>query len=221
MTWYYADAGRQLGPIEEAALDDLARAGTVRDDTLVWCEGMTTWQPHGSVRGTRPMPPLPDMPYATSPVTIGQVPMVRRYGGFWVRFVARVIDGVILGVVGLVIRAPFALTLGLSPRGFGASAIPMMFGMVGISTLLQIALGVGYEAYFLSTRGATLGKMALGLKVIRADGSGIPAGLAVGRYFAQWISAIIFAIGYIMAAFDPEKRALHDRICETRVIYEK
>jgi uncharacterized RDD family membrane protein YckC len=41
----------------------------------------------------------------------------------------------------------------------------------------------------------------------------------VGRYFAQWISAIILAIGYIMAAFDDQKRALHDRICETRVIH--
>jgi uncharacterized RDD family membrane protein YckC len=173
------------------------------------------------VRGTRPTPPLPSAPYAAAPVTIGQVPLVRHYGGFWRRFVARLIDGILLAVVGLIIRAPFAFTLGWSPRGLGPGAIPMMFGMMGFTTLLQIAVAVAYETYFLSTRGATLGKMALGLKVIRSDGSGIPPGLAVGRYFAQWISALILLIGYIMAAFDSEKRALHDRICDTRVIYEK
>jgi uncharacterized RDD family membrane protein YckC len=63
--------------------------------------------------------------------------------------------------------------------------------------------------------------MALGLKVIRADGGPISAGLALGRYLAQILSALIFGIGYIIAGFDSEKRSLHDRICDTRVIYVK
>ena len=57
MTWYYADAGRQVGPVEEAALDDLVRAGVVRDDTLVWRDGMPNWQTArrgpGSAHGAR------------------------------------------------------------------------------------------------------------------------------------------------------------------------
>ena len=53
MTWYYADAGRQVGPVEEGALDDLVRSGVVRDDTLVWRDGMPNWQPHAAVRGAR------------------------------------------------------------------------------------------------------------------------------------------------------------------------
>ena len=85
--------------------------------------------------------------------------------------------------------------------------------------LLGLVLAVAYEAYFVSTRGATPGKMALGLKIVQADGSPVPVGLAVGRYFAQWISAFIFMIGFIMAGFDAEKRSLHDRICNTRVIH--
>jgi uncharacterized RDD family membrane protein YckC len=95
----------------------------------------------------------------------------------------------------------------------------MFAGLLGLVQMLQLAIAVAYEAYFVSTRGGTLGKLALGLRIIRADGSPVPAGLAVGRYFAQWISAIILMIGYIMAAFDDQKRALHDRICETRVIH--
>jgi uncharacterized RDD family membrane protein YckC len=73
--------------------------------------------------------------------------------------------------------------------------------------------------YFVARRGATPGKMALGLRVVRTDGSKVSTGVAVGRFFADWLSQITLAVGYVIAAFDGEKRALHDRICETRVIY--
>ncbi len=60
--------------------------------------------------------------------------------------------------------------------------------------------------------------MALGLKVITADGDKVSYLKAFGRYFAEIVSGIILCIGYIMAAFDDEKRTLHDRICNTRVV---
>jgi len=259
MKWYYADGGRQVGPVEESALDDLVRAGSVRDDTLVWHEGMANWQPHGTVRGPRPAAPMPaagaetrfcsecGRPFPAAELVMvgnasvcamckptylqrmregGQAIGARHYAGFWIRFVARVIDGVLLAVVGWIIRMPLALMIGTSvalPRDPGAAlgALPLLLGLGGLMALLQIAIAVAYEAYFVSTRGGTIGKLALGLKIIRADGSPVPVGLAAGRYFAQWISAIILFIGYIMAGFDPEKRALHDRICDTRVIYAK
>jgi uncharacterized RDD family membrane protein YckC len=66
--------------------------------------------------------------------------------------------------------------------------------------------------------GATPGKMALGLKIVRPDGGPISAGRAVGRYFAEILSALTLMIGYMMAGWDSEKRALHDRIADTRVI---
>jgi uncharacterized RDD family membrane protein YckC len=263
MAWFYADGGRQVGPVEEAALDDLVRAGIVRDDTLVWRDGMANWQPHGAVRGVRvAAPPMPATPLAATPmigadsgfcsecgrpypmnqlVMIGNAAVcaqckplymqrvreggqaigVRRYAGFWIRFVARVIDAVILGVVAMIIRIPLGLVMVGPARTGDISMLPMIMGLGGILALVQIAMQVAYEVYFLSTRGATLGKQVLGLKVIRNDGSMLSAGQAAGRFFAQWLSAIIFFIGYIMAGFDPEKRALHDRICDTRVIYAK
>ncbi len=102
------------------------------------------------------------------------------------------------------------------------SALPFMAGAFGLAMVINIAIGLAYEVYFLSTSGATLGKQALGLKVIRSDGSGISPGLALGRYFAALISGpFTLWIGYIIAGFDSEKRALHDRICDTRVIYVK
>jgi uncharacterized RDD family membrane protein YckC len=110
---------------------------------------------------------------------------------------------------------------GLDRPGAGLLFTPAMIGLLGISSLIGLVLGAAYEVYFLSAHGATPGKMALGLRVIRADGGPISPMLALGRHFAMWISAFILMIGYIMAGFDPEKRALHDRICETRVIYSR
>ena len=255
MTWYYADGSRQVGPIEESALDDLVHAGVVRDDTLVWRDGMPNWQPHSAVRGLRP-PPAPPMAMPVPPaadtgycsecgrpfpmsqlVGIGNASVcadckplylqrfreggqgigARHYGGFWIRFVARIIDGVILAIALTIINIPIEMVLGIG-RGFDPTA---MLGMFGVLSLINVAIQCIYEAYFLSTRGATPGKIVLGLKVIHPDGSMLTATQAVGRYFAQLISVIPLAIGYMMAGVDDQKRALHDRICDTRVIYAK
>jgi uncharacterized RDD family membrane protein YckC len=89
---------------------------------------------------------------------------------------------------------------------------------LGVEYLIGLAIGATYEGVFVSRFGATPGKMALDLKVVRPDGGSISLGRAVGRYFAKMVSAIILGIGYIMAGFDSQKRALHDMICDTRVI---
>jgi uncharacterized RDD family membrane protein YckC len=61
--------------------------------------------------------------------------------------------------------------------------------------------------------------MAVKIKVVRTDGSKVGYGLATGRFFATWLSYLICYIGVIMVGFDQEKRALHDRICGTRVVH--
>ncbi len=218
MKWFYANAGIQLGPVEDAELDRLVGQGIVRGDTLVWNEGMPAWQPLGVVRG---------WPNAGAPAGAPPIAGSVRYAGFWIRFLARFIDGMILGVANLIIRIPLFAVLGLGMgfgRGFsrfgsGGFFAPAAIGLFGVSTLISIVLAAAYEVYFVSTRGATPGKMALGLKIVRVDGSPVPTDLALGRYFAQWLSGAILMIGYIMAGFDDEKRALHDRICQTRVIH--
>jgi uncharacterized RDD family membrane protein YckC len=60
--------------------------------------------------------------------------------------------------------------------------------------------------------------MACKLKIIVADGSRVSYLRAFGRHFAKYLSAMILLVGYIMAAFDDQRRTLHDRICETRVV---
>jgi uncharacterized RDD family membrane protein YckC len=61
--------------------------------------------------------------------------------------------------------------------------------------------------------------MLLGLKVVRPDGSPLTYWRGFGRYWGTVVSGFTCMIGYIIAAFDDEKRALHDHICSTRVIY--
>jgi uncharacterized RDD family membrane protein YckC len=260
MTWYYADAGRQIGPVEEPALDDLVRSGVVRDDTLVWREGMANWQPHGAVRGPKPPAPMPAVPIGADssfcsecgrpfpvnqlvaignasvcaqckPVYLqrmregGQAIGARRYGGFWIRFVAIFIDGVILGVIAAIVNIPLGMVIGAGSLGAASTGSMGGLGAVlaaqGLLLLLNVAIGMAYEVYFLSTRGATPGKMVLGLKVIRADGGPISVGLAFGRYLARTLDSFTLLIGFIIAGFDDQKRSLHDRICDTRVIYVK
>jgi uncharacterized RDD family membrane protein YckC len=150
------------------------------------------------------------------------LPYTRRYAGFWIRFLAVFIDSLILGVVSLIINLSFGGGIGRMSRITDASDIgPAIAGMFGLAYFLNIAIAIAYQAYFLSQHGATPGKMALNLKVIRAsDGQNPSVGMAIGRYFGYWLDAITLTIGYIIAAFDSEKRALHDYICGTRVVYK-
>jgi uncharacterized RDD family membrane protein YckC len=84
-----------------------------------------------------------------------------------------------------------------------------------------MCIGITYETVLIGKYGATLGKMACKIKVVTAEGGRVSYLLAFGRYFAKILSAMILMIGYLMAAFDDEKRALHDRICNTRVIVNR
>jgi uncharacterized RDD family membrane protein YckC len=149
-----------------------------------------------------------------------------RYGGFWIRFVALLIDGVILGIAGSAVQV---LLLGSTLRPFAQirpnatpeeslAAFGAIMGTLGLSMLVSVVIGATYEGFFVSRVGATPGKMALGLKVVRPDGSAVGLGRAVGRYFAKWLSYMTLFIGYIIAAFDAQKRGMHDMIVDTRVV---
>ncbi len=139
------------------------------------------------------------------------------YAGFWIRFLAVLIDGIILFVVDTILNFAIlgtsAARLATNPAGVGAA-----MSSIGLIWLISVAIQCAYETYFIGKMGATPGKMAMGLKVVRPDGSPVDYARAAGRYFAKILSAIILFIGYIMVGFDSQKRGLHDMICDTRVI---
>ena len=136
-----------------------------------------------------------------------------EYAGFWIRVGAWFIDYIILAIATAVVYIPFTF------MGVFSTEKPALFITIQlITTLLNFIIPAVYDTWFVGKYAATPGKMACKLKVVMADGERVSYGRAIGRHFAKFISALILGIGYLMAAFDDQKRALHDRICDTRVV---
>ncbi len=135
------------------------------------------------------------------------------YASFGTRFGAKLLDGLILWVVNTGISFVLGMAMGVAKGNPTASMV-----FLGVTVLIQLLINVSYGTFFLGRFGATPGKMACKIKVVRPDGSPLTYGRGCGRVFAEILSAMICYVGYIMANYDEEKRALHDRICDTRVI---
>jgi uncharacterized RDD family membrane protein YckC len=140
------------------------------------------------------------------------VPLV--WAGFWIRLVARFVDGIILQGLGYVVGYFVGLAFKGGLEGDPSRAITAFL----VGALAGMVVNLTYEVFFLGRFGATPGKMVCGLRVVRPTGEKITYLRAFGRFFACQLSGLILGIGYIMAAFDSQKRALHDHICDTRVI---
>lgn len=145
---------------------------------------------------------------AALPVAYGEL----QYASFWIRFAAKFLDNLITTVIGL----PVGLVLGF---GIQASSFRAVMVQQGLGMLIGFVIGATYTGLFVGKYGATPGKMALQLKVVMPNGERVSYGRAFGRYFAELLSGCpTLLIGYIIAAFDGQRRSLHDHICHTRVI---
>jgi uncharacterized RDD family membrane protein YckC len=165
------------------------------------------------------IPPQPPTPvWQPAPASYPAPMPTVRYGGFWIRFVAAVIDWILVQLVVFPVAAVLGAMIGLAG---GAVDMPG-FGIHMVSFIITGTIGLLgnwiYEAAMeSSSKQATVGKMALGLKVTDLEGRRISFGRATGRHFAKLISGMIFLIGYIMAGFTQRKQALHDMIAGTLV----
>jgi uncharacterized RDD family membrane protein YckC len=137
-----------------------------------------------------------------------------EYAAFWTRFGAYFVDGVITTILSAILGAILGATIGVAARNAGASVL--------LAPLLAMAGGFvirgAYFIYFIGNSGQTPGKKMCRIRVINADGSQVSYGKATGRFFGYFLSSFILCIGFLMAAWDDEKRALHDRLCDTRVV---
>jgi len=144
-----------------------------------------------------------------------------KYAGFWIRFLAYLIDGFILAIPIMIIQFVFlmgttGITYGLGDSSAGAAA---GLGLTLISSLASMLIYVAYFALMESSKNqATLGKMALGLKVTDLEGNRLTLGRAVGRNLARYLSMFILYIGYFMIGFTEKKQGLHDMIAKTYVV---
>jgi uncharacterized RDD family membrane protein YckC len=183
-----------------------------------------------------PAPPTPpDTPAAPSyaspqyappaaPSYVPPPPPTVAYAGFWLRFVAFIIDFIILAVVGGIVTLPFlpyhdfrSIFLGHGPVTPG-ELFPALGSMLRVSLIRDVLHWLYYSIMESSAWQATIGKKALGLYVTDMTGHRISFGRATGRFFGKIVSAIILLIGFIMAGFTEKKQALHDMMAGCLVL---
>ncbi|MBN1364911.1 MAG: RDD family protein [Syntrophaceae bacterium] len=156
--------------------------------------------------------PAPEVQSPKSTVTT--LPTVKptvqaiSYAGFWKRVAAWFIDFIILSVI-MYLFALIFFTNGTD----NVSVLRGKYLFWGI-----IIAWLYYTLMESSLKQATLGKMALGIKVIDLNGNRIAFGKANGRYFGKFLSSIIIGIGYIMVAFTQKKQGLHDIMAQCLVV---
>ncbi|NUO80679.1 RDD family protein [candidate division KSB1 bacterium] len=133
------------------------------------------------------------------------------YAGFWRRFAAAFIDGLITTVLGFIAGGILGFIYGVSTgTAEGAEFLGQIAGlMVG---------WIYFASFESSTKQATLGKMALGIKVTDNNGDPVGFGKASGRHFGKLVSTLILFIGFIMVAFTQKKQGLHDMMAGCLVV---
>ncbi|MDY6912398.1 MAG: RDD family protein [Chloroflexota bacterium] len=151
-----------------------------------------------------------------------QTPEIVAYAGFWRRLFAYLIDALLLSIAG-----SLALPMtGLGLLGQYPPGIPSWYGplapfeilIASLSGLFSLVITACYFIVFWVWKGQTLGKMALGIKIIRGDGSGITFENALLRFLGYFICFIFAYIPFLWIAFDRHKQGIQDKIADTYVI---
>lgn len=140
----------------------------------------------------------------------GAPPAAAGPAGFWIRFAAFLIDGVVILVVQLLLGVVAALRWG--PEGDGPVSHQ------GAVALFTLAFAVAYPTVLHAVAGQTLGKLATGVRVVAVDGGALPLGASFLRAVAAWLS-LVFTVGggHVIGGLRKDKRALHDLVAGTRV----
>jgi uncharacterized RDD family membrane protein YckC len=127
----------------------------------------------------------------------GAVALTSARAGFWRRFAAAFIDGVLLGIVSFILQA----ILGRAGSG------------------LTLLLGIVYYTYFHGSTGQTPGDAALSIRIVDKDGGG---SIGYGRAFVRWlvsiVSGIVLLLGYLWMLWDGEKQTWHDKAANAVVV---
>jgi uncharacterized RDD family membrane protein YckC len=156
--------------------------------------------------------------------------MNTNYAGFWLRFVAAIIDGIIIGCIRAILILPIVAAMGFGiasniehmdtdrPADFVAMLAPLI-AMASVVSLISTAVWVLYYTFMESSKlQASVGKLALSLVVTDTNGAKLDFSKALIRNLSKIISGVILCIGFIMAGFTDKKQALHDIIAGTIVV---
>jgi len=152
--------------------------------------------------------------HAPDPLETHPAEAALLYAGFWRRLAALILDMLIVTIAVFLVGALIGLIAGdsLWLLIVYISYAPLIFLLDGILVWLYFAL---MES---SGKQATLGKIAIEIKVVDLNGNRVSFGRATGRYFAKLVSGLTFSMGYVVAAFTKKKQALHDIMASCLVV---
>lgn len=199
-----------------------AGAGAPNGDRAATDEGVLAgWAPAaGTTEPASPYAP-PRAPVSADPAVIAGGEVVQA--GFWKRFAAMVIDGLVTAAASWAVQIPLFLLA-------GAGAGSQLLSTGGSLGILMVSYGIGFVIplfYFAwmhsSSSQASLGKLAVGIKVARGSGERISFARALGRYAAYFLTVVFsFGLGALVSALTvglgQRKQALHDMMCDTLVV---
>ena len=155
--------------------------------------------------------------YGTPLAPVKKVEQTIKYAGFWIRFVAAFVDGIIVGIVsvplGFIIGFGLAAVMGEDGANFVSGIVTRLVGFILFS---------GYFIFLTHKYQATLGKKLVGIEVRAIDGvqNASLGAIVMRETIGKFLSGLIIYIGYIMAGFTAKKQALHDMIGSTVVVYK-
>ncbi len=133
--------------------------------------------------------------------------MKLEYADRGARFLAFLIDAVLLGIVGGVVGGVLGAITGGGNTGSA------------FSNLVGLVLGIGYYVFYQEKYGQTIGKKAMGMKVVTEDGkTPDKVTFLLREIVGKFISAIILMIGFFMILWDPKRQGLHDKLAKTYVV---
>jgi uncharacterized RDD family membrane protein YckC len=135
------------------------------------------------------------------------------YAGFWKRFAALIIDYLVVVVLSVLAGAVVGFLYGIASSSADKESAEGLGGLAGLAVWWLY-----YALMESSGKQATLGKMALGIKVVDRQGARVSFARATGRHFAKLLSGMIMMIGYMMAGFTSRKQALHDMVAGCLVV---
>jgi uncharacterized RDD family membrane protein YckC len=220
MNWFYEKDGQPAGPVNDDEFARLVGAGAIQARTLVWRSGFADWKAYADLHPA-PVALAPQPPALPAPATLSRpsAPLPDEgvlYAGFWIRVAAGLFDGLIFLPVLTLLNIGFMFAFPAYLGSYTAGA--HIHTLFEFAVLLLFAL---YETVFVAWCGATPGKMVCNLRVVSADGGRVSYVRALGRGMCEFCTLIFFGAGFFLVAFTRQKCALHDFLCETRVIHRE
>lgn len=242
MNWFYIDKSiksgdRRQGPYSIDEMRELAAQGSIEKSTLVWHTGLENWIPWEKSDGFISEEKVNEMIQQTiAEILIEKKIKQRNAAGFGIRAMAFLIDFIILSLFGsLIVYVLSAFqwidleAINVLMDKYWSNPLSPDFAQEfleakGVSIFISIwfIIQALYSIYFHTKYAGTIGKLLLHLKVQNADGTKLNLLKASFRYAYSVLTQFTLAfygIGYLLALIDPKKRALHDFLANTRVVY--